>query len=125
MLVNDRTLNVLVVEDHDDTRKMLKMFLELLGHRCEVAEDTGVAISRASEGAFDALLTDVHMPGRNGFDLVQQLRESKCLPLLVISMSAGVVEQEATRSKAAGCHAHLLKPFPLTELEVALALAHP
>ena len=115
-------LTILVVEDHEDTRIMLRMFLKLLGHRCELAEDAGEAMIWATKGPFDALLTDVHMPGMGGFELVQILRDNERLPILVISMSAGVLNEEAARSKACGCHAHLLKPFQVRELAAALSL---
>ena len=121
---NKRTLNILLVDDHADTRKMLGMFLALLGHGFESAGDVAVALGKAGRGPFDVLLTDVHMPGASGWDLVRELSARGHLPSLVISMSAGVVEAEAVQSKAAGCHAHLRKPFPVGELEAALALGH-
>ena len=97
------------------------MFLELLGHDCHLAPDAGSALARAAEKPFDVLLTDVHMPGMDGWDLVLALTAKGQLPPLVISMSAGVLHEEASRSKAVGCCTHLLKPFPISELETALA----
>ena len=99
---------------------MLRAFVRLLGHRCELAEDAGAAIIWADKGPFDALLTDVHMPGMDGFELVQTLRDNERLPVLVISMSAGVLEDEMQRSTAAGCHVHLRKPFQISDLKLAL-----
>ena len=99
------------------------VYMKLLGHRCELAEDAGAAISRAAVVLFDAIVTDVHMPGYDGFELVQILRTNERLPALVVSMSAGVLEHELERSTAAGCHRHLRKPFQISELEGALALS--
>ena len=113
-------MTILVVDDHADTRQMTGMYLKLLGHHCELAEDAGAAISKAAVGLFDAILTDVHMPGLTGFDLVKILRDNERLPALVISMSAGVLEHEVERSTAVGCHVHLRKPFQINELETAL-----
>ncbi len=114
-------LNVLVVEDHADTRNMLGMFLRHLGHCCYLAPDAQSALERAVDNPFDVLLTDVHMPGMDGWGLVKALAAGGQLPRLVVSMSAGVSEEEEAQSKAAGCHAHLLKPFALGDLEAALA----
>ena len=114
-----RTLKILVVEDNRDTRMFLAEYIRLLGHDCKLAEDAAVAILTAIGGTFDVLLTDVHMPRIDGFELVEILRGRGVLPALVISMSAGGGESE--RSRTAGCHKHLLKPFQVDELEAALA----
>ena len=121
-VVSEHALKILVAEDHADTRTMLQMFLSLLGHRCDLACDADGALTRAAASAFDVLLTDVHMPRMDGWELVQELRARGHLPAHVISMSAGLVEEPA-QSQAAGCHAHLVKPFRVNELEAALALS--
>ena len=50
---------------------------------------------------------------------MQILRDNERLPALVVSMSAGVLEHEMERSKAAGCHVYLRKPFSVSALETA------
>lgn len=118
--MNARGMKILVVDDHRDTRAFIGIFLEILGHHCEVVGSPGTALDRAAEGAFDVLLTDVHMPGVDGWELVRRLRANGHLPPLVISMSAGASDRETKQSKTAGCHVHLHKPFRIRELESAL-----
>ena len=119
--VRERSLNILVVEDHPDTLAVLGMVLELLGHRCTLAPDTGSALARAAHERFDVLFTDINLPGRDGWELLRELAFRDQLPPLVISMSAGDNFTQRKRSKEAGCHAHLVKPFKHAELEAALA----
>ena len=97
------------------------MVLELLGHRCTLAPDTGSALARAAHERFDALVTDISLPGRDGWELLRELALRKQLPPLVVSMSAGDNCTQRKRSREAGCHAHLVKPFKHAELEAALA----
>ena len=118
--VCETSLKVLVVEDHPDTLTVLGMVLELLGHRCTLAPDAGAALARTAHERFDALFTDINLPGRDGWELLRELALRGQLPPLVISMSAADNFTQRRRSQAAGCHAHLIKPFRPEELEAAL-----
>ena len=99
------------------------MVLDGLGYRYELACGAAEALTMATRASFDVLLTDVYMPRVSGWELVRWLNMSGRLPDRVVSMSAGNVTVEAAQSKAAGCHQHLHKPFPIEKL--AAALGHP
>ena len=114
------SLSVLVVEDHRDTREVFGLLLGLLGHRAELAPDAGLALVKARDRHFDVLITDVQLPGRDGWELIHELRACGQLPPRIISMSAGDNHLLAARSKAFGCCAHLVKPFKCEELEALL-----
>lgn len=92
----------------------------MLGHRVQLAADTGSALSRAKDDMFDALITDIHLPGLSGWELIHELRARGDLPRLTVSMSDWNSGQERTESKAAGCDAYLVKPFKMEELETLL-----
>lgn len=111
---------ILVVEDHPDTLMVFGSFLELLGYRSVLAPHPLCALAEAANQRFDALLTDVNLPGMEGWELLKELASLGQLPPLVFSMSAGDNYIQAERSKAAGCHAHLVKPFRPGELEALL-----
>ncbi len=115
-----KPLRILVVDDHADSRKFLGMYLEMIGHCPEFAVDVGSALVQARRQPFDVLLTDIGLPGRNGWDLLRLLDEQGHRPPLAISMSAFNSGHEVRLSKAARCFAHLPKPFLLAELETAL-----
>ena len=119
-------VNVLVVEDHQDTRDVLAVFLEALGHRFKLVTNAASALDLAAVEHFDLLLTDVQLGGRDGWTLIRDLRERNCLPLLVASMSAGYGPTQTARSKAEGCNWHLVKPFQWDELQTIMEKAgHP
>lgn len=106
------SLQILVVEDHPDVRSALGMFLESLGYRAQIARDADTALVAVIERNFDVLITDVLLPGRCGWELMNELRELGCLPPVTISMSGyHVGELAEASSRAMGCAAHLSKPF--------------
>ena len=117
-------INVLVVEDHQDTCDVLAVFLETLGHRCKVVTNAASALDTAAVESFDLLLTDVQLGGRDGWALIHDLREQGCLPPLIASMSAGFGPTQYARSMAEGCHWHLVKPFRWDELQAILEEAN-
>ena len=118
-------INVLVVEDHQDTCDVLAVFLECLGHRFKLVTNAASALKFATVESFDLLLTDVQLGGRDGWTLIRDLREQGCLPRLGAAMSAGFGPTQAARSKAEGCHWHLVKPFPWEELQAIMEKADP
>ncbi len=113
--------NILVVEDHEDTRMGLAVVLDGLGYRYELACGPEEALALAARTSFDVLLTDVYMPRLSGWRLVRQLKAEGRLPARVVSMSASGAALETRQSSVAGCHVHLYKPFNLEELTAALS----
>ena len=106
-----KPLQILVVEDHPDTRTAIGMFLVSLGHEVRLACDADTALEQMIATEFDVLLTDVFLPGRTGWELVSELRGLDLLPPVTISMSAFFNPKEAESSRKYGCRAHLVKPF--------------
>ena len=119
--VSVRLLKILVVEDHADSRIIIGKLLTWLGHHCDLAPDANSALSKAAGGTFDALLTDIGLPDRDGWELLRELGVQGHLPPLVISMSAFDGYTHSAWSKEAGCHGHLVKPFGVDQLKAALA----
>ena len=96
---------------------MLALVLTHLGHRVRTVPDAGTALDRARQDQFDVLLTDIYLPNRNGWDFLAELRVRRISPPHIISMSAMHIDDARGPSKAAGCCAHLVKPFSVPELE--------
>ena len=116
-----QSLKVLLVEDHTDSRTVLGRLLVWLGYRCDLAPDADSALHRVAGGKFDVLLTDIGLPGKDGWELLRELGEQGHLPPLIISMSAYDGRTHSARSRAVGCHGHLVKPFAFCVLKAALA----
>ena len=109
--MEQKKLRILVVDDYADTRQALVWFLETLGHRADSAPDIGTALDRLTLSVFDVLLMDVRMHRTSDWDFLRVLRERGQLPSRVISMSTSHFGATHESSKAAGCRAHLVKPF--------------
>ena len=118
-----RTLHVLVVENHSDTRQGVKAFLKALGYRASFAEDKAGAIALAGQDTFDLLLSDISLPDGNGWELLQALDSQGRRPSHAIAMSGLGDLADRTRSHDAGFEMHLVKPFRPEELEQALRQA--
>ncbi len=116
-----RRLRILVVENHPDMRRGLEVFLKSLGHRPQFAGDLqgAVAIAGTAE-TFDLLLSDIHLPDGNGWDLPGLLEQAGHRPPHAIAMSGFGSMQDAERSRVAGFRAHLVKPGAPGELEAAV-----
>ena len=109
---------VLVVEDHEDTRSMLRTMLELRGGITVVEADNGVmAIDLAESIHPDLILMDGTLPLIDGFEATRRIREltsAREVPIVFISgHTQPAVEAMAF---AAGCTDYLVKPFRLSEL---------
>src|SRR5262245_18864691 len=72
-----RILHILLVEDHDDTRWGMELFLRTHGHRAQVAAGVQEALDLAAtfDTRFDLLLSDLRLPDGNGWDLLRRLGE--------------------------------------------------
>ena len=88
-----------------------------MGHWVEGVCDCGAALDRLEQDGFDMLLTDTFFPDTRGWDFLGQLRTTGKLPAHVVSMSTLHIDDARGPSRAAGCYAHLVMPFKLTDLE--------
>ena len=118
-------LFILVVEDHADTRRMLRIFLERSGHHVQVAATLGEALylCEETERRFDLLLCDIGLPDGNGWNLLQILKTGKSAPSLAIALSGWDSDDDIAKSRAAGFFAHLIKPVPPDKFTRALRAA--
>ena len=116
-----RSLSILVVEDHPDTRRALELFLQLLGHQSKLAADIKEALEMAAAGSsFDLLLSDLRLPDGNGWDLLRRFEEAGWRPKHAIAISGWGSETDLAKSKSAGFQAHLIKPLAPETLKRAL-----
>ena len=95
------TARVLVVDDEDYVRHLLRDILSSLGHEAVEAEDGIKALELFDSQAFDAVFTDISMPGMSGWELARLIRERNSeVPLAIFSGWGEVIsseEQEAAK----------------------------
>ena len=114
-----RRLNILIVEDHEDTAQTLRESLVARGHRVRVAAAVGAALREAAANPCELLISDIGLPDGSGVDLLRQIRPSPTLG--AIAMSGFGMEEDLVRSRDAGFSRHLTKPVDLALLEKAIA----
>ena len=122
--IND-SLQVLAVDDNPVNRMLLERQLALLGMRVETAEDGQEAFEKWRDGNFDMIVSDIHMPGMDGYGLARavRLREAEhSLPRIpMLAWSASVLTDTYDNCILAGMDDLLLKPATLAQLKVAIA----
>jgi CheY-like chemotaxis protein len=108
-------LTILVVDDAQDNRLLVSRFLTLAGARADVAEDAPHGIVLALQKQFDAILMDIQMPGMDGYEAVQRLRDHDC-HIPIIALTAHVMRSERTRCLSSGFDDYLTKPISRVDL---------
>ena len=101
--------DVLVVDDEPEIRTITSRFLSKAGHHVVVAEDAQQALELLRQASFDVVITDVHMPGRNGFWLVDNVHA--IAPATALVLSTGDEKLPASESLGRSVVACLIKPF--------------
>jgi len=124
-----KSLYVLVVDDHPVNRLLLCRQLSELGHRFVEIEHAEQGLDLWRGQSFDVLITDLNMPGLNGYDLARAIREEEAAtgskPCLILGFTANAQMEEKQRCLAAGMDDCLFKPVLLRELSLALLAATP
>jgi PAS domain S-box-containing protein len=116
----ERSMRLLVVEDHEPTLQVLTRLLTIAGHHVITATSIASARAAAASHQFDALVSDLGLPDGTGTELMQELRTTHGLRGIVLSGYG--MEEDLHRSREAGFLAHLVKPVDLNELRRALRL---
>lgn len=110
-------LHVLVVEDNEDSRGLVRRLLERDGHRVDVAEDGEVGFQRAREHRYDVVMTDLQMPRVDGLTFVRRLRAMEAQQggprVPVLALSAHALEAYRRAAFEAGMDDFLTKPVRL------------
>ena len=122
--VNLDGVKVLVVEDEPDTREFLKRLLEGQGATVLAAESVHEALSLTKADRPDMLISDIGLPGVDGYELMQQIRDEggdRRRGLPAIALTAYARAEDRMRAMRAGYQVHLAKPVEPAELLAAIA----
>jgi CheY-like chemotaxis protein len=112
---------IVVAEDHDDIRYVLKRSLERAGHRVVAAADGASALEAVREHQPDLVVTDVDMPRMTGLDLCRAIRADDALRHIPIVVASGSLMPGDNQAEDAGASATLLKPFVPAQLLALIA----
>ena len=116
---------VLLIDDHPTNRIVISRQLALAGFACEVAEDGREGFERWRTGRYALVLSDVHMPGVDGYQLARMIREEEGrqsgVRTPIVALTASALKGEAERCLAAGMDDCLIKPVPVPVLAERLS----
>src|SRR5437764_1165160 len=107
-------LNILVVEDDNDTRELLRVLLETQGGQVRAASCVSEALDQYDHKRPDVLVADIGMPDYNGYTLIGRVRardreRGSIVPAIALTAYATAVDRDTVLS--AGFQVHMPKPF--------------
>jgi DNA-binding response OmpR family regulator len=111
-------MNVLLIEDHTDTRTVLCTLLNRCGCQTVTAKNAGDARARLGQMRFDVLISDLNLPDGDGLDLVREAKQKQ--QLKAIALTGRTSDEERTLGLDAGFDCYLTKPIDFHELRQAL-----
>lgn len=100
---------VLVADDEKEIRQLLRLYLEKDGYRVLEAEDGTRAVSLLEQENIDLVLLDIMMPGPNGYQVLQIIREKSNIPVMILS--AKNADEDKILGLDLGADDYLSKPF--------------
>jgi signal transduction histidine kinase/CheY-like chemotaxis protein/HPt (histidine-containing phosphotransfer) domain-containing protein len=113
---------ILVAEDNEINQKVIRQQLGLLGYAADIATTGREAFKRYQSCNYALLLTDLHMPEMDGYDLTLQIRvaEGGRARMPIIALTANALRGESERCLAVGMDEYMSKPAPLAALAAVL-----
>jgi len=103
---------ILLVEDFDDTRLMMKMWMVKNGYRVLEAETGEEGVEMAQKERPDLIIMDMMMPGMNGLDATQLIRQDRALRRTpIVAVSAYGADEYRSIALEAGCDEYVSTPF--------------
>ena len=120
---------ILIVEDSPDNMKLFRTLLTLKGHQIVGIPGGDDLFATLTAGRPDLVLMDIHMPGKDGFTLVGELRTSDFRDLRVVALTANAMAGDREKALAAGFDGYISKPIDIRrfpdQVEQALQGAFP
>ena len=123
-------LRILLVEDHETNREIIRRLLEADGHSVQTAVDAPSALARLRQAqqdhrVFDLVLLDIHLPGTDGLALAAQISQTQEVKPLMVGLSASHTPQMEAQSRQAGMAGLCGKPLNRATLYALLSTKWP
>ena len=115
----ERSLRILIVEDHADTLRVLARLLDHFGHEVSVADGAQSALEIVESKEFDVVLSDIGLPDGSGYEVITHAKRRQ--PVKGVALTGFDKEEDIRRGQEAGFDFHLTKPVDFHELRMVLA----
>ncbi len=108
---------ILIVEDTEDNRQILRDLLTNAGFDIVEAHDGEAAVDAASEHRPDLILMDIQLPILNGYEAIRRIKANGALRAIpIIAVTSYALSEDKERARAAGCDGYVAKPFSPRQL---------
>lgn len=114
-------LQIVVVENHEDTRTLLARYLRSQGHRVECVSNMAEALEAVPGAPWDVLISDIGLEDGDGWELLCQLNPPP--RLYAVAISGYCSPNDVEKSLAVGYQRHLIKPFTPDDINTVLKAA--
>ncbi|CUH95279.1 hypothetical protein P22_1349 [Propionispora sp. 2/2-37] len=112
---------ILIIEDDLDIAELERDYLQLNGYKTEIVQDGLIGLKKAASGQYAAVVVDLMLPNKDGFEIIREIRKNQEIPVIVVSAKNEDIDK--IRGLDVGADDYLTKPFSPAEL-VARIKAH-
>jgi two-component system response regulator ResD len=110
----ENELKILIVDDEDRIRRLLKMYLEREQYIIDEADNGETALEKALQNDYDLILLDIMMPGKDGIEVCKGIREKKATPIIMLTAKGEEVNR--VQGFEVGTDDYIVKPFSPREV---------
>ena len=108
---------ILVVEDHEDNRQILRDLLSAAGYEMVEAHDGEQALVQVAAVRPDLILMDIQLPGVDGYEVTRRIKADPTLAAIpIIAVTSYALYGDDAKARAAGCDDYVAKPFSPRQL---------
>jgi two-component system cell cycle response regulator DivK len=108
---------ILVIEDQEDLRGILRDLLTGSGYEVLEAADGNDGVAKAQSGRPDLILMDIQLPGLDGYEATRQIKANpKLVATPIIAVSSFAMKGDEEKARAAGCDHYVTKPYSPIQL---------
>ena len=104
---------ILIVDDEEKIRELIRMNLELAGYKCDEAEDGEIALEKLNKFSPDLALLDIMLPKKNGYEIAQSFIKQN-VPIIFLTAKDSVTDK--VKGLKLGADDYIVKPFAIEEL---------
>jgi two-component system cell cycle response regulator DivK len=104
---------ILVVEDNPDNMKLFRAILTMRGHEVTALPSGDGLLEALAANRPDLVLMDIQLPGRDGFELLAEIRASPFANLKVVALTAHAMSGDREKAQDAGFDEHITKPIDI------------
>ncbi len=105
---------ILIIEDDINIAELEKEYLQLNGYKVEIIQDGIQGLKKALIGTYDLIIVDLMLPGKDGYEIVREVREKYEIPIIIVSARSEDIDK--IKGLGFGADDYLTKPFSPAEL---------